>query len=136
MATTSTYQHRHGMGFDVHDHGIHSGCSPHGLGSNPFCVGDRNPDSNHGHTRKPSKTQTITYQKAHLGSPEKAHSKTRGTTRHQTDGPGPETETASQVRERLGEKTSPEAGAALSAIVSQGMVFLLSRSGSGATFVQ
>ncbi|KAK1782877.1 hypothetical protein QBC45DRAFT_173473 [Copromyces sp. CBS 386.78] len=116
MATTTTYQHRHGIGFDIHDHGVHSRCSPHRLGNNQSRVQDRNPDSSHNHSRKPIKIQTLNLQNTFLGSPEKANTRARGTARHQSDEPGPETETASQVREKLGEEANSEA---LSAFVSK-----------------
>lgn len=130
MTTTHTYHHRHGIGFDIHDHGIHSSFSPHRLDNNQFCVLDSNSDTNHNHSKKPIKTQTINLQNTCLGSPEKANTRPRSTARHQTDEPELGTETAGQVREKLGEEASPEAGAALSAFVLKGMWFPLSISGS------
>lgn len=133
MATASTYQHRHGIGFDIHDHGIHSNCSPHRLGNSQSRVLGRNPDSNDNHSRKPIKTRTINLQNSCLGSPEKPNTRARGPARHQTDETGSGTETAGQVREKLGQEANTET---LSAFVSKGIYHPLSAFDTHATSMQ
>ncbi|EAA27388.2 hypothetical protein GE21DRAFT_3171 [Neurospora crassa] len=119
MATASTYHHRHGIGFDIHDHGLHSNFTPHRLDNNQFYVLDPNSDTDHDHSRKPNKTRTITTQNNYLGSPKKANVRARGTARYQADGSELGNETARQVRKKLGEGNSPETGATISTFISK-----------------
>ncbi|KAK3490662.1 uncharacterized protein B0T23DRAFT_320193 [Neurospora hispaniola] len=119
MATASTYHHRHGIGFDIHDHGLHSSCTPHRLDNNQFYVLDPNSDTDNDHSRKPDKTQTISTLNNYLGSPKKANVRARVTARYQADGSELGNETAGQVRKKLGEGDSSEAGATISTFFSK-----------------
>ncbi|KAK3397361.1 hypothetical protein B0T20DRAFT_480919 [Sordaria brevicollis] len=119
MATASTYHHQPGIGFDIHDHGLHSSCSHHRLENNQFCVLDRAPDTNQRQNRKPIKTHITTHLNQFLGSPKKTDYRDTDIARSQTGEPELRSETSGHVREKLGEQSRSEVSAGHFAFVSK-----------------